>query len=165
MKPAPKKAKPYTKFTDDNLPKPHDWRSGLPRAAPEPLPIALGPERKQLEDQTLLEAYFGNSTLLIELDMMRRPEHYSPKQHEIIEKLKTKQALGPDVDYRDINEIVLKYTETTKHKEKRDKILKRAEEKLKDEDPTVERMNEEESKKTPPLEEQTSKDAGWIKII
>lgn len=158
--------KPYTKFTDDHLPRAHDWRSGLPvLEKPATQPASLGPPRKKLTDQTLLEAYFGNSVVPIELDMLQRPSHYTPRQIEIIEKLKKNQPQDPDVDYRDINEIVIRFTEPTKQAQAREKVLERAKKKLEDSDPTVERMNDEETKKAPSIDDMTTEKDGWIKII
>lgn len=160
------KPKLYTKFTDDHLPRAHDWRSGLPQTNPAAVvPAVLGPPRKKLTDQTLLEAYFGHSILPIELDMLRRPSHYTPRQREIIEKLKGDQQQDPDVDYRDINEIVIRFTEPTKQAQAREKIVERAKKKIEDSDPTVERMNEEEQSKPPTIDDMTSAKDGWIKII
>lgn len=164
--------KAYTKFTDDHLPKVAknvlpDWRENLPKFNPNPPDIAaLGPPRTALKDQNLIEAYLGGDYSSLELDMQRRPNHYTAEQKDIVQKMKNKEPLPPGVGHREINDIMLRFVESTKHVEERKKVLQKAQKKLDDPDETeVERKKNEEAHQEDAFEDTVDKKSAFIKII
>lgn len=154
-------------FLRDHLPKTPElpalpnWQDNLPKWPPAT--PTLGPPVSELKkDQTLLDAYFGGDVMLIENDMLRRPDHYTTEQKEIIAKVKSKEPLPPGASYRDINDIVFRFVESTRHQEQRRDVVQKVQKKISDSDPTVERKNEEEAAH---VSRSKSDDQGFIKII
>ncbi len=164
----PKPMKKFSKFTEENLPKLPDWKANLPKFDPNAAVVQLGPPSSSLKkDQNLIEAYLGGDYVLIELDMQRRPDHYTPEQRDIIAKLKAKEPLPPGVGHRELNEIMLRFMETTKHSEERQKVLQRVQKKIEDQDPDteIERNKNEEAQREHAFEDGVDKRSAFIKII
>ncbi len=158
--------KPNTKFTDEHLPKLPDWRENLPKFGVPPTTVTLGPPSSMLKkDESLLDAYFKGNITTIELDMQRRPDHYTEDQKLLVEKLKKKEPLPPGVGSREINDLVLRFVETSKQKEQRQQVVQRVQKRIEDRDPTLERKNKEDAERPPSFEDQVDKESAFIKII
>lgn len=154
-------------FTEQHLPRMLNWKDNLPKfGVPAPI-VTLGPPSSALKDETLLDAYFKGSVMAIELDMQRRPDHYTQEQKDLVEILKKKEPLPPGVGNREINDLVMHFVETSKQKEMRRQVIQKAQKKLEeDEDPTVERKNKEDKERHLSFEDQAdAKESAFIKII
>lgn len=140
------------KFTDEHAPKVQDFvethRPKVPNFIEENLPrfgpqFVLGPPSAQRKDPSLLDAYFNGDPSRLLLDAAQRPDHYTDEQKKILEALEQKQPLPPGTSPRELSELVLRFTERTEHRQKREAIVQRAQKKLED-DPTVKRKEEED---------------------
>ena len=81
-----------------------------------------GPQRPP----TLLEAYLGNDVQHLCEDALRRPEHYSERQHELLNDLREGARSLKSVDYRDVNDVFLTYVRETEPAKAVDEAFKRA---------------------------------------
>jgi hypothetical protein len=127
-------------FLDEHLPKvPNFVEENLPRLNPM---FQLGaPVRKS--DPSLLDFYFNGNPRELHADSIARPDHYTAEQKALLETLMQKKPLPMGATQRDINELVLRFTERTEQRKKREQILQKVHRKL--EDPTIERKVEEDA--------------------
>ena len=89
----------------------------------------MGPATVQ-KDPSLLQFYLNGNVQEILTDSVVRPKHYSAEQHELIGALHQKKPLPPGKTQRDVDELVMQFTEKTEQREKREKILQKAQKKL-----------------------------------
>lgn len=126
----------------------------------------LGPPLTQRRDPSLLEAYFSGDISHIAADAVHRPDHYSAEQKLILQALSLKQPVPNGTTDSDLNDIVLRFTEKSEQRKKREEVVRVAQKKL---DPTAERLEKEKKEQeAQAVAEQNYEDQkypGAIKII
>lgn len=137
----------YEKFIKDNLPVvPNFVETNRPKFDPG---FKLGPPVRGTHEKNLLEFYFQNDVRYIQADMHGRPEHYTQEQKDIIEAISLKRPLPPGTTDTMINDIVMRYTEKTEHRKKREQVIQKAQKSIEPEkskaadqvdDPTIDRI-------------------------
>lgn len=128
--------------------------------------FTLGPALSARKDPSLLEAYFGQDIRQLLLDVSNRPDHYTEEQKNILRALERKEPLPPGTTTSDINNIVLRFTERTEQRKKREEVVRSAQRKLEDLDPTVERrLREEEEQRQREEAEKTYEKMNFPKAI
>lgn len=144
-------------FVKKHAPKVPDFiAENLPKFNPQQ--GALGPATASRKDPTLLEAYFGGDVSHLQADALSRPDHYTEMQKDILRTLELKKPLPPGATVADINDIVLRFTERTEQRKKREDVVRSAQKKLGD-DPTVDRVAAEEKER----EERRMAEETWEK--
>lgn len=133
-------------FIAENLPK-FDPQQGV-----------LGPPTTSRKDLTLLEAYFGGDVSRLLADTLARPDHYTEEQKNILRTLELKKPLPAGATVADVNDIILRFTERTEQRRKREAVVRSAQKKL-DDDPTVDRLAAEEKER----EERRMAEETWEK--
>ncbi len=131
----------YEKFLREHLPRTKDFvEENKPRFDPG---FTLGPPIRGAHEKNFLEFYFGNDPRHIVADAHGRPDHYTAEQKAILDALHQKRPLPPGTTDRDINEIVIRFLESTKHRARREKVVRAVQKKL-EPDPTIARALEGE---------------------
>jgi hypothetical protein len=165
------KARP-SQFMLDNMPKMPDFmKENAPTLKFDPN-FSLGPPAKSIAYQTLLEVYFRNDISQIYADLLSRPDHYDAEQKDIIERLWRKEALRPEAQQQDIDEIVLRFFDRSQQRKQRETLVQKAQKKLSpppedalDDDPTLRRKLEEAKLTQANEEHETKLQPKYIKII
>lgn len=123
----------YETFLEEHLPK-------VPAATFEG-GFTLAPAVKPTSERDLIDFYFNNDVRQLQHDMQARPAHYSADEKEIVEAMSRKRPLPHGTTKQDLNNIVLKFCEKTKAREKREKVIRRAQDAM---DPAVARAIEKQ---------------------
>lgn len=76
------------------------------------------------EPKNLLEAYGIEWSALIE-DARMRPTHYTPREVEIIQGHDRGSMPPRDIHYSELNELAVKFFESTKNRQERKKIIEK----------------------------------------
>lgn len=156
----------YEKFLKEHLPKVPDFvETNRPKFDPG---FTLGPPVRGAHEKNMLEFYYQNDVRHIVADMLARPEHYTQEQQAIIDAIAKKRPLPQGAGNREINEIVMRFLESSDHRKEREKVIQKAQRKVEpkdpksEEDPTIARLLE--NAKNPTFENQEAMPK-FIKII
>jgi hypothetical protein len=121
---------PQNDFVDRHAPT-HPAHSGFaeanaPQMARSPEFGELGPRPEEVRTpQTLVDMYLNGDFTKLFADTKDRPEHYTPRQREIVEARHLGRDLNPEPTTAEINDLVLELVRATDTAKKSRDIIQR----------------------------------------
>lgn len=90
-----------------------------------PESFSLGPPVSSIADQSLYDFYFGKSQVNLYIDVLHRPNHYSPSQRELVEDLQHGRKPKKEPTKQELNELVFRFVEPTEQKKVREDVARK----------------------------------------